>query len=102
MTELLYSTETQKILGAAIEVHKELGHGFLEPIYQEALEHEFRFQKIAYEKEKQLTIRYKDVVLNKYYVADFICFEKIIIELKAMSSLLPEHESQVLNYLHPV
>jgi len=100
MTDLLYENESHKIIGAAIEVHKTLGNGFLEPVYQEALGYEFTFQKIPFLKEKPLEINYKNIVLNKYYVADFVCFDKIIVECKAINSLLPEHESQVINYLY--
>ena len=100
MVDLIYKDESYKIIGAAIEVHKILGHGFLEPVFQSALAHEFNLLKIPFEKEKLLKIRYKDIILDKYYVADFICYEKIIIECKATDKLLPEHESQVLNYLN--
>ena len=82
-----------------MEVHKYLGCGFLESVYQEALSHEFMIQKIPHEREKTLTITYKDIELNKKYIADFVCFDKIIIELKAVSQLNAEHEAQVLNYL---
>ena len=82
-----------------MEVHKTLGCGFLEPVYQEALSIEFNKQHIPYEKERVLSINYKDIELEKKYIADFVCFDKIIVELKALSSLNSEHESQVLNYL---
>jgi len=82
-----------------MEVHKELGCGFLEAVYQEALEIEFQIRKIPYLKEPKLNIYYKDQILNKYYEADFICYENIIVELKALSGLISEHESQLLNYL---
>ena len=100
MVDLIYKEESHRIIGAAIEVHKTLGNGFLEPIYQEALAIEFEKHNIPYEKEKQLRIKYKDVYLNKFYVADFICYDKIIMECKALNKLLPEHESQVINYLN--
>ncbi len=80
-------------------VHKTLGCGFLEPVYQEALSIEFKRQNIPYEKEKILTIFYKGIELEKKYIADFVCFGKIIVELKALSSLTSEHEAQILNYL---
>ncbi len=100
LTELIYKEESHKIIGSAIEVHKTLGNGFLEPVYQEALAVEFEKKGIPFEKEKQLRIKYKDVYLTKYYSADFICYDKIIIECKALKGLLPEHESQVINYLN--
>ena len=99
MVELLYKEESYKIIGACFEVHKELGNGFLEAVYQEALEIEFTKQRIPFEREKVLTIPYKKIKLGKKYIADFVCFDKIIIELKALSQLTGEHESQVLNYL---
>ena len=97
--DLIYKEEVYQIIGAALEVHKELGCGFLEAVYQEALELEFQFQNIPYIREPKLNIYYKEQLLNKYYEADFICFDKIIIETKALSSLASEHESQLLNYL---
>jgi GxxExxY protein len=97
--ELIYKEEVYQIIGAALEVHNELGCGFLEPVYQEALELEFQYRKIPYQREAKLEIRYKEKLLNKYYEADFICFDKIIVELKALSNLTSEHESQLLNYI---
>jgi GxxExxY protein len=97
--DFLYKTESYKIIGAAMEVHSELGCGFLEAVYQEALEKEFIYRKIPYEREKRLGIHYKEDFLSSYYVADFICYDKIIVELKALDELNSEHESQVLNYL---
>jgi len=97
--DLIYKEEVYQIIGAALEVHKELGCGFLEAVYQEALELEFQFQNIPYIREPKLSIYYKEQLLNKYYEADFICFDKIIIETKALSGLVSEHESQLLNYL---
>jgi len=97
--ELIYKNEVYQIIGAAMEVHKELGCGFLEAVYQEALELEFMFRKIPYQREKKLNIFYKGILLNKYYEADFICFDKVIVELKALSGLTSDHEAQLLNYL---
>lgn len=82
-----------------MEVHKELGPGFLEPVYQEALSWEFMLQKIPHKKEQFLTITYKGIELDKKYIADFVCYDKIIVELKALNKLTTEHEAQVLNYL---
>ena len=96
---LLFENETFAIIGAAQEVHKELGNGFLEAVYQEALSLEFKKRAIPFHREKELQIQYKDAILTKTYCADFICYDKIIIELKAVSKLTTEHESQVLNYL---
>lgn len=83
-----------------MEVHNELGNGFLEPIYQEALEEEFKIQNIPYEREKLLTVVYKGKKLNKEYYADFVCYENIIVELKSVSMLSKPHKAQVLNYLN--
>jgi len=96
---LIFKEEGYQIVGAALEVHKHLGHGFLEPVYQDALALEFKARSIPYEKEKPLSISYKDNVLEKYYQADFFCFGKIIVELKALARLTGDHEAQVLNYL---
>jgi len=80
-------------------VHYEMGCGFLEAVYQEALEKEFCLQKIPYKREVPLPIYYKGELLSKNYIADFVCYHKIIVELKALSSLSSEHKAQVLNYL---
>jgi GxxExxY protein len=96
---LLYEDETFQIIGAAMTVHQELGHGFLEAVYQEALEKEFLFGKIPYKREVPLKIYYKNEPLEKCYIADFICYDKIIIELKATSAITTEHQAQILNYL---
>lgn len=96
---LLYKEEAYQIIGACMEVHRELGCGFLEAVYQEALEIEFGKRNIPFEREVPLRIRYKEVVLKKEYIADFICYDNIIVELKALSELASVHESQVLNYL---
>ena len=97
--DLLYKEEAYRIIGACMEVHKELGCGFLEAVYHEALIMEFEMQEIPYKSEKRLDIYYKGEKLQKDYYADFMCFDKIIIEIKALSKLSSEHESQVLNYL---
>ena len=96
---LIYENESYKIIGAAQEVHKILGPGFLEAVYQEALAFEFSARGIPFESEKELKIKYKDNILKKKYNADFICYEKIIVELKALRQLTSDHEAQVLNYL---
>lgn len=91
--------ETYKIIGAAIEVHKTLGNGFLEVVYQEALAAEFEARNIAFKREIDLPILYKGQKLNTSYRADFICFGEIVVELKALSNLSGTEESQVINYL---
>ena len=97
--EYLFSEETYKIIGAAMEVHRHLGPGFLESVYQEALEREFNLQDIPFVAQQKIQIEYKGEKLNQYYIADLICYDKIIVELKAISCILPIHEAQVINYL---
>ena len=97
---IVYKEESYKIVGAAFKVYNELGSGFLEAVYQEALEIEFQRQGIPYEREKELKITYAGVGLKQTYKADFVCFGKIIVELKAVSELIDAHRSQVYNYLH--
>jgi GxxExxY protein len=99
MPKIVYKDESFKIIGACIEVHKELGSGFLEAVYQDALAVELKKQGIPFEREKELQINYKGIHLNKKYIADFICYNKILLELKALNKLTTEHQSQVLNYL---
>ena len=97
--ELIFKEEAYKIIGACMEVHKELGSGFLEAVYHEALIHELNRQKIPFETNVKLRVSYKGKLLNKVYFADIICYNKIIIEIKAMDGLVSEHEAQVINYL---
>jgi len=82
-----------------MEVHKNLGPGFLEPVYQEALKIEMEERNIPFIKEALLDIFYKGKIMDKRYLADFICYKEIIIELKACEKLIPSHISQVVNYL---
>lgn len=97
---IIYKEESYKVVGAAFKVYNALGHGFLEAVYQEALEIEFQRQGIPYEREKELKIQYDGVELKQTYKADFVCFGKIIVELKAVNALDDAHRSQVYNYLH--
>ena len=97
---IVYKEEAYMIMGAAFKVYNGLGHGFLEAVYQEALEMEFQKQGIPYEREKELKIYYDGAELKQTYKADFVCFGKIIVELKAVSALDDAHRSQVYNYLH--
>ena len=97
--DLVYPEEVYKIVGVAMQVHRELGCGFLEPVYQEALEILLKKEGISYEREKRLPIYFMGELLKKEYFADFVCFGKIIVELKAVSQLTPVHEAQILNYL---
>ncbi len=99
MEEFPYKNECYQIIGCCMEVHKALGPGFLEAVYQEALSLELKDANIPFNKEKVLEVWYKGILLEKKYVADFICFDEVIVELKACDSLSPEHIAQVLNYL---
>ena len=99
MEDLLYKDEVYKIVGRCIAVYNELGPGFLEEVYQEALEREFHEGEIPYKREAPLRIMYKGQPLEKMYFADFVCFGKIIVELKAVSAIAQAHINQVANYL---
>ena len=99
MTELIFKEEVYAIIGAAMEVHRVLGTGFLEPVYQEALEIESTARSLPFEAQQTITIHYKGHRLKKDYIADLIYFEKIIVELKALDCLRGKEESQLLNYL---
>ncbi|MFC2090270.1 GxxExxY protein [Bacteroidota bacterium] len=99
MISVKYKSESYKIVGACMAVHCELGSGFHESVYQEAAEIEFHSRNIPYDREKELEIIYKKKVLNKKYIADFICYDKIIVEFKAVSELNDNHFSQVIGYL---
>ena len=97
--EIIYKDEAYAIQGACFEVYKTLGSGFLEAVYQEALAQEFRLQNIPFAEQCELKLQYKNIPLHQTYKPDFICFNKIIVEIKAVSTLAPEHEAQLLNYL---
>ena len=90
---------TYKIIGAAMEVHRQLGCGFLEPIYQEAFALELKSREIPYSRELRFPVSYKGQHLQNHYQPDFICFDSVIVELKALSSLSSIEESQLINYL---
>ena len=99
MADLLYKSEVFDIQGAVFEVYRNLGAGFLENVYQEALEIELESRNIPFVSQSELKIRYKDEILKQSYRADIVCYDKIILELKAVKVLLPEHEAQLQNYL---
>lgn len=97
--KLLYSDEVFRIRGAIFEVNRMMGPGFLEGVYQECLAIEFEARGVPFAAFSPVSLTYKGRELRKTYVPDFVCYEKIIVELKALSSLLAEHRAQVLNYL---
>ena len=100
MTKLVHEKETYQILGACFEVYKEKGCGFLEGVYQECLEIEFELLGVPAKALTPLPLSYKGRRLRKTYEADFICFDKVLVELKAVSKLTDEHRAQIQNYLH--
>ncbi len=99
MTALKYEEESFKIRGALFEVYREMGCGFLEAVYQECLEREFRKQEIHFAAQPELILQYKGEPLVQTYRPDFVCYEKIIVELKAVKEIANEHRAQTHNYL---
>lgn len=99
MTDLLYKDECYETVGACFEVYKEKGSGFLEPVYQECLGIELSIQEIPFAEQDELHLEYKGRRLSQKYRPDFVCHEKIIVEIKAVSRLTDEHRAQVHNYL---
>ncbi len=97
MAEILFKHESYLIIGACMEVHKKLGSGFLESVYSEALELEFKKVNVPYEREKKLPVYYEDKPLNKYFRADFVCYNSIILELKATKFLIEADHRQTVN-----
>ena len=98
MTELLYKDEAFAVVGAAMEVHRTLGWGFLENVYQAALAHEFMLRDMPFIQQVHLPVKYKEIMAGNY-VADFVVYEKIIVEIKAVGNLASNHQAQTLNYL---
>ncbi|MBS1261627.1 MAG: hypothetical protein MAG453_00956 [Calditrichaeota bacterium] len=96
---ILYEQESYEIRGAMIEVHQQIGAGFLESVYQECLEREFKLRSVPYRAQPKLTISYKGEMINQTYQPDFVCYGKIVVELKSVKELSPQHEAQVFNYL---
>ena len=99
MNELYLKDESYKIIGICMEVHKILGKGHSEKVYGDALEYEFQRNEIPYNRELRYNIAYKDIVLPSYYFADFVIFDEIILELKAITTLTTSEIKQTLNYL---
>ena len=96
---MMNDQETYAIIGAAMAVHAELGHGFLEPVYQAALEQELLARRVPFKREVEIPVSYRGKALEVSYRADFVCFDRVIVELKALQKLTGVEESQVLNYL---
>jgi GxxExxY protein len=97
--DLLYRDDAYRLIGACLAVHKDKGHGFVEAIYQDALEIELELSGIPFERQRNFSIHYRDRPLKHTYKPDLIGFDKIIIELKAAKALNDEHRAQLLNYL---
>ena len=100
MAEILFKDESYKIIGACFEVYNQKGYGFTEPIYQECLSKEFEIQGIPFLAQPELSLTYKGLLLEQKFRPDFICFDKIIVEIKSVSALTDAHRAQILNYLH--
>lgn len=99
MADIVFKEESYRIIGSCLAVFNKLGSGFLESVYQEALEIQFKTDKIPFEKEKKLRIKFDDIQLDKFFKADYICFNSIIVELKATPFIHSNDIAQVLNYL---
>ena len=100
MADLLYKEESYRIIGSCMKVHAELGSGFLESVYQEALEKQFKKDAVPYEREKLLHIYFDGDQLKKHFKADFVCFGEIVVELKATPFIYQKDMDQTLNYLN--
>lgn len=98
MTEIIYKNESYLIIGKCMEVHNQLGGGFSEIVYKDALEYEFKLAGILYEREKEYAVGYKDIVLPHKFYADFVVMDKIILEVKAVKQLTDEHIALSINY----
>lgn len=100
MAEIIYKEESYKIIGACFEVFKQKGCGFTESVYHECLKIEFRLRGIPFVSEPVVNLEYKGEILEAYFKPDFVCYEKIIVELKAVSKLIDEHRAQTINYVN--
>ncbi|MCL2296993.1 MAG: GxxExxY protein [Proteobacteria bacterium] len=97
--KILFKDECYRIQGAVFEVYREIGHGFLEAVYQERMERELAAREIPFVSQPEMVLHYKGEPLRQIYKPDFVCFDKIILELKAVKEIVPEHKTQVMNYL---
>ncbi|MEO6671436.1 MAG: GxxExxY protein [Ferruginibacter sp.] len=99
MSEIVYKDESYAIIGLCMEVYNQLGHGFSEIVYKDALELEFNDSNIIYEREKEYLVYYKKKLLRHKFYADFVVCDKIILEVKSVKEIVDEHISQAINYL---
>ena len=97
--KLLLESESYEIIGVCMEVHRILGRGLLEIVYKDAIEYEFNFKKIPYEREKKYVVKYKGHTLPHYFYSDFVVFNKIIMEVKAQKGIIDDHYRWIINYL---
>ena len=100
MSKIIYPEESYAIVGACFNVYKEMGCGFLEAVYQECVELEFTHQVIPFQSQCEFVLKYRDRELRQRFKPDLVCYEKIILELKAVSNLTDDHRAQVINYLN--
>jgi GxxExxY protein len=100
MADLIYQAESYKIIGACFEVYKQNGCGFTEPVYQECLKIEFELQNVPFVFEPEIYLEYKGRRIDKHFKPNFVCYDKIIVELKAVAKLIDEFRAQTLNYLN--
>ena len=99
MAKIIYKEESYNIIGKCFEVHNNLGPGFLEIVYKDALEYEFKKANILYDREVEYKVNYKDIILPHKFYADFVVYDKIILEVKGMSGIADDHIAQAINYL---
>lgn len=99
MGEILYKAESYELIGILFDVHNELGGGFLEVVYSDAIEYELKQRDIPFEREKKYQVNYKDTILPHHFYADFIVYDKIILEIKAATHTHDAHIAQCINYL---
>ncbi|WP_278035282.1 GxxExxY protein [Flavobacterium nitratireducens] len=99
MTQIIHKEESFQLMGILFEIHKNLGGGFSEIVYKDALEYELKKLNIPFEREKEYTVQYKDIILNHKFYADFVVYDTIILELKSCEKLDSKHIAQSINYL---
>ncbi len=99
MKEFIYKEETYKTIGKCMDVHKQLGKGFLEIVYKDAIEYGFKCKNYFYEREKIFLINYKDIILSHKFYADFVVFDKIILEIKSCNGIVDDFIARTINYL---